>query len=46
LAASYLLVARKRVTTLTPIKPRWRPQRSLLAGGVVGTSQGSLRPNG
>ena len=46
LAASYLLVARKRVKTLTPIKPRWRPQRSVLAGGVVGTSQGSLRPNG
>jgi SAM-dependent methyltransferase len=46
LAASYLLVARKRVTTLTPIKPRWRPQRSVLAGGVVGTSQGSLWPNG
>ena len=46
LAASYLLVARKRVTTMTPIKPRWRPQRSVLAGGVVGTSQGSLHPNG
>lgn len=46
LAASYLLVARKRLTTLTPIKPRWRPQRSVLAGGVVGTSQGSLRPDG
>ncbi len=46
LAASYLLVARKRVTSLTPIKPRWRPQRSLLAGGVVGTSQGSVRPDG
>ena len=46
LAASYLLVARKRMTTMTPIKPRWRPQRSVLAGGVVGTSQGSLRPGG
>jgi SAM-dependent methyltransferase len=46
LAASYLLVARKRVTTLTPIKPRWRPRRSVLAGGVVGTSQGSVRPHG
>ena len=39
LAASYLLVARKRVATLTPIKPRWRPRRSLLAGGVAETGQ-------
>ncbi|VAW73773.1 FIG005121: SAM-dependent methyltransferase [hydrothermal vent metagenome] len=43
LAASYLLVARKRVTTLTPIKPRWRPRRSLLAGGVAETGQGRAR---
>ena len=27
---AYVLVARKRVTTLTPIKPRWRPRRSLV----------------
>ncbi len=46
LAASYVLVARKRVATLTPIKPRWRPRRSVLAGGVAGTSHGSLRPDG
>lgn len=26
----YLLVARKRVTMLTPLKPRWRPRRSLI----------------
>lgn len=26
----YLLVAKKRITTLTPIKPRWRPRRSLI----------------
>lgn len=26
----YLLVARKRVTVLTPIKPRWRPRRALV----------------
>jgi SAM-dependent methyltransferase len=45
LAASYVLVARKRVTTLTPVKPRWRPRRSVLAGGVAETSQGSLRPH-
>jgi len=46
LAASYVLVARKRVATLTPIKPRWRPRRSLLAGGIAETRQGSLRPHG
>lgn len=42
LAASYLLVARKRVATLTPIKPRWRPRRSLLAGGVAETGHGNV----
>ena len=35
----YLLVARKRVTTFTPIKPRWRPQRSLITGSLVEPSQ-------
>jgi SAM-dependent methyltransferase len=27
---AYMLVAKKRVATLTPIKPRWRPRRSRL----------------
>jgi SAM-dependent methyltransferase len=30
LGGAYIVVARKRVVTLTPIKPRWRPRRSLL----------------
>lgn len=30
LSGAYLLVAQKRVTTLTPIKPRWQPRRRLL----------------
>ncbi|MEN9461483.1 MAG: hypothetical protein RIS84_1503 [Pseudomonadota bacterium] len=34
--AVYLIVAKKRVTTLTPIKPRWRPRTSLVSG-MVGT---------
>ena len=46
LAASYLLVARKRVVTLTPVKPRWRPRRAFLAGGVAGTSQSRVRRHG
>lgn len=33
--AVYLLVARKRMVTLTPIKPRWRPGRSLVGAGIV-----------
>lgn len=28
LPAAYIIVAKKRVATLTPIKPRWRPRRS------------------
>lgn len=30
LSGAYVLVAKKRVSTLTPIKPRWRQQRSLI----------------
>lgn len=32
----YLLVAKKRVTTLTPIRPRWRSGRRWVPGGVPG----------
>jgi SAM-dependent methyltransferase len=46
LAACYLLVARKRVVTLTPIKPRWRPRRSLVAGGVIEPTQRGFSGNG
>ncbi|HHJ14823.1 MAG TPA: methyltransferase domain-containing protein [Gammaproteobacteria bacterium] len=46
LAASYVLVARKRVATLTPIKPRWRPRRAILAGGVVESRDGGLPGHG
>jgi SAM-dependent methyltransferase len=42
----YLLVARKRVTTLTPIKPRWRPRRSLVGIGLAEPSARRLRPSG
>jgi len=30
--AAYILLATKKVSTLTPIKPRWRPKRSVVAG--------------
>jgi SAM-dependent methyltransferase len=39
--AGYRVVARKRVATLTPIKPRWRPGRhSLRAPELAGNSRG------
>lgn len=30
LGGAYIVVAKKRVATLTPFKPRWRPRRSLI----------------
>jgi SAM-dependent methyltransferase len=33
-AGVYLLTARKRVVALTPIRPRWRPRRSVIAAAV------------
>jgi SAM-dependent methyltransferase len=33
--AVYLLVAKKRMVTMTPIKPRWHPGRSLVGAGIV-----------
>lgn len=39
LGGVYFVVARKRVATLTPIKPRWRPRRSrLVTTGLAGNS--------
>lgn len=37
-AGAYLVLARKRVTTLTPIRPRWKPKRRLVPVGLVGPS--------
>jgi SAM-dependent methyltransferase len=34
-AAGYQLLARKRVVGVTPLRARWRPRRSLLAGGLI-----------
>jgi SAM-dependent methyltransferase len=36
LGGAYLLVAKKRVATLTPIRPRWRPRRALVPAGLAG----------
>ncbi len=35
---AYLLLARKRVTTLTRVRSRWRPRRRLTSVGLVGPS--------
>ena len=35
LAGSHVLLARKRVFTLTPLRPRWASRRRLVAGGLV-----------
>ena len=37
-SGAYVLLARKRVTTLTPVRPRWRPRRRLVSVGLVGPS--------
>lgn len=42
-AGVYVLVAKKRVTTLTPIKPRWRPRRALLGGLARPTTRSPAR---
>lgn len=39
----YFIVAKKKVSTLTPIKPRWRPQRSLVRGLTDATSRSSMQ---
>jgi SAM-dependent methyltransferase len=36
--AVYIIVAKKRVMTMTPIRPRWRPGRSLVGAGMAKTS--------
>lgn len=40
----YLLVAKKRVVPLTPIKLQWRTRRQMIATGVAGTTSGMVPP--
>ncbi len=37
-SGAYFLLARKRVTTLTRVRPSWRPRRRLVSVGLVGPS--------
>lgn len=39
----YVLVARKKVITMTPVKPRWRPRRSLVSGLADTASRNAAR---
>jgi len=39
----YVLLAKKRVSTLTPIKPHWRPRRRLLTEGLINHTLGKYR---
>ena len=39
----YLMTARKKVSTMTPIKPRWQPRRRLVAGLSEPASRGMQR---
>ena len=38
----HVILAQKKVATLTPIKPRWRPRKSLLAGNLTEPSTREL----
>ena len=35
IAGAYVMVARKRTSTLTPIGPRWRTEKNIVNGGLV-----------
>jgi len=35
IAGAYVMVARKRTSTLTPIGPRWRTEKKIVNGGLV-----------
>jgi SAM-dependent methyltransferase len=46
LGGAYVVTARKRVIPLTPIKPRWRPRRSVLPTGLAEPTTRSLHRRG
>ena len=47
LGGAFLLVAKKKMETLTPIRPRWRPRRRLVATGLIGERrQGNINYHG
>lgn len=40
--AGYILVAKKRVVTMTPIRPRWQARRRLAAADLLGNSNRTM----
>jgi len=45
-AGAYLILARKRVSTITPIRPRWSPKRTLASARVVEPTSRSANGHG
>jgi SAM-dependent methyltransferase len=45
-SGGYYILAKKRVSTLTPIRPRWRPRRSGLVTPIASNSSVSNRNDG
>ena len=43
LSGTYIVLARKRLTTFTPVRPLWRPKRRLVGMGVAGTASHSAK---
>lgn len=41
LGGAFIILARKRVFRLTPIRPRWRPRRALITPGLIEPSRRS-----
>lgn len=41
-SGAYMVIAKKRVATLTPIKPRWRPRRNRLAAPELAGNSSSV----
>jgi SAM-dependent methyltransferase len=41
LGGAYLILAQKRVVTLTRVRPRWRPRRAFVPANLAGPSTGS-----
>ena len=41
LGGAYLILAQKRVVTLTRLRPRWRPRRAFVPANLAGPSTGS-----
>ena len=46
LSGTYIVLARKRLTTFTPVRALWRPKRRLVGVGIAGTASHSAKYDG